>query len=188
MFFNNKNKWSGQVILGMAVILFACNKDPGMLPNNFNPQTVGTSALSYSGVLLIGAPEIPWTGESGILLFAVARNNSENDWRGHPEAAAYAINADGTRGELIAQGKGVLTTFVDRENLVPTDERQRIPAKGERESLTFIPIDFKVHPLVYVYWRFVDESNNTYSFKQIIEKPSPQKLLTLPEARKFLVK
>lgn len=176
------------ILLTLQVLLFivSCKEEPAILPAKVSLKATGSGALSFSGVLVIGAPQIPWTGQSGMLVYTVVRNHSEDDWRGHPEAAVYAINPDGTRGELIGTGIGVLTTFVNRELFVPTDELKYVPGNGEREGLTFVPVDFSVYPLVYVYWRLADEKDESLNFSRVIGSPKGQPQVTLAEAKRLL--
>ena len=170
----------------LIVLLVGCNDDSEIVSPQTKITTSGLGSLSYSGIVILGGPRIPWTGQSGMLVFAVVKNNSDGEWRGYPEAAAYTINEDNTRGELISTGQGVLTTHVNREQFIPTDQLSYIPGNEERESLTFVPVDFSVNPLVYVYWRFADENNADLSFQHTIRNPKVQPLKTLTEAKTLL--
>ncbi|NIR47158.1 hypothetical protein GWO43_01545 [candidate division KSB1 bacterium] len=187
-----KSRTSSLVVMTtfmMLTMLIGCSDDSDVSPfgqtDNVTNE-LGAQVLSYSGVVVIGAPHIPWTSESGVLVFVVARNQSDEEWRGHPEAAAYTIDSNEKRGELVGSGEGVLTNFVNRDTFTPTDEVTFIPANDERETLTFIPVDFSVNPRVFVYWRFVDENNSNLSFKQVVSKAQAQSLTTLAEAKSLL--
>ena len=83
---------------------------------------------------------------------------------------------------MISTGNGVLANLVNREGFFPTDEVKYIPANDESEALTFVPVDFSVNPLVYVYWRFADQSNIDVAFKQTIIHPKVQVLMNFSKA------
>ncbi|NIR47621.1 hypothetical protein GWO43_04125 [candidate division KSB1 bacterium] len=185
------------VILAFSVskLFVGCSEGPDIkdvTPPSTNtnqgnrPITASSDALTYSGAVVIGGEQIPWTGQSGIVLFVVVRNNSDLDWRGHPEAAVYAIDLDGSRGLLLATGKGVLTKEVNREPFAPTDNLQYVSANSERESITFVPVDFSANPRVFVYWRFVGRDNSSFSFQQTMANPKAQPLMSTSEAKTLL--
>lgn len=177
------------LFLLICILLFAlsgCSEEDALVPPRSPEALADANALSYSGVVVIGSSTFPWTGESGMLVFSVVRNHSDIEWEGYPEAAVYSINSDNTRGELIGIGQGVLTTHVQREDLTPSNELKRVPAHEEREALTFVPVDFNVHPRVYVYWRFVDTGDKMQAFQNEIINPGTQRHFSLTEARAFL--
>lgn len=174
------------VLVGMVVFTTACDKKAEIIPPKAGGGNEPADWLSYSSVMVLGADNIPWTGRSGILVFAVARNHAQAVWRGRPVAAAYMVNSDRSVGELIGTGEGVLTTFVNRENFTPTDEQGFIPGDSELESLTFIPVDFREHPRVYVYWRFVESGQQNFTFKRQAEVWHTAPLMSLQEARRLL--
>ncbi len=171
--------------LVLAGMFPGCHPDADVLP----PIPVANQeqdGLSYSGVAVLGAPNIPWTGQSGMLVFVVVRNHGDEVWRGRPMAAAYSIAQDGGRGRLLSTAEGVLTRRVNRETFIPTDEVLSIPAHGERESLTFSPVDFNQNPRVFIYWRFVEKGQAPFSFSREIETRGGQLPLSLAEARRLL--
>jgi len=64
---------------------------------------------------------------------------------------------------FIAQGRGQPTSEVNREFFTPVDRIRYLDEGQELESLVFVPVDFREHPLVYVEWAFVRE-DETWEF------------------------
>lgn len=129
----------------LLMIFLSCSGDSIVQPNN-------TAPLVYSGTYLIGAHRLYWPiNQSGMLVFNVVRNISNEFWDGVPKAAVY----DSDTLLKINEGEGVLTSHVNKDIMVPEmPYKTRIPPHSELESLIYLNIDFDEHPLVYIYWQF----------------------------------
>jgi len=137
-------KW---VVIGIVLgFLLSCNNVTIVQPN----QTV---SLVYSGTYLIGSHRLYWPeGQSGMLVFNVVRNVSDEVWSGTPRAAVY----DSNTLLKIGEGEGVLTSHINKDIMVPEmPYKTQIQPHSELETLIYLNINFDQHPLVYIYWQFV---------------------------------
>lgn len=132
------------------------------------------SPLQFSGtaVFAVFAANNSWTGEQGLILFVKAFNSSDSTWYGVPELNTYAfVPNQNAPGGLISTGYGIMTSALNQGGVpVPVDTlANKIPGLDIRRTLTFTTVDWNDNPNgVWVYWRFVEQSDNQSMTKKSI--------------------
>jgi len=166
----------------LALLSVSCGEKPSgpTAPTPQNPKTTLSSTLRFMSTWAKGYQTAEWTGKPGVIFWAKAYNPTDEDWTGHPEIYVYPPGVQPTRAEEISRGRGIFSTQIDYNRMVPLDTLEDVVPAGEsRESITFAPVDWNKTPQVQLWWQFVAEEPSA--------TPSPAEAVRWREVKVELV-